>query len=267
MNRTALIAALGTGLAGAVLLFIYVSRFEAQVSGGPKVEVLVALQDIPLGTALDDKMLGTRFIPQAYVEGRHIRAVDARQVIGIRVSMGVKANESLLWTDLATTSEQRRDLSGLVKNGLRAVTIRADVTATFGGLVRPGDRVDVLLTSSHPTSDSVTLPLLQNVLVLAVGRDTGAVAQDEASKRRVTAATSQVTLSVSPEQAQLLTLAEEKGRLTLVLRNPDDIAIIEGLPEATPADIFQATKRAVLQRRDRPAAAPPTKPEGIERVH
>lgn len=211
-------------------------------------------------------MLGVRDIPQAYLEGRHIRAADARQILGIRVSMGVKANESLLWTDLATTSEQRRDLSGLVKAGMRAVTVRADATATFGGLVRPGDRVDVLLTSPHPTSDTVTIPLLQNVLVLAVGRDTGAIGLD--NQRKPTSPMSQITMSVTIEQAQILSLAGEKGKISLALRNPDDIAVLEGLPEATPADIFQADKRATLQRRDRPAQTAPTpiKPTEIEHV-
>ena len=85
-------------------------------------------------------MIGIRDLPAAYVEERHIRAADLQRIIGVRVSMGVKANESLLWTDLATTAQQRRDLSGLVRNGMRAVTIRAPASSAFGGLLRPGVR-------------------------------------------------------------------------------------------------------------------------------
>lgn len=262
MNRTAFFASVGTGLVGAVLLGVYVKRFEAEVSGGPKVAVLMATQEIPLGAALTESMVGVRELPQLYVEERHIRASDLKQIVGVRVSMGVKPGESLLWTDLATTSEQRRDLSGLLRPGMRAITIRADATSSFGGLLRPGDRVDVLLTTARPGVDGATVPLLQNVLVLAVGRDTGAVAVPD-QRKPAAPQFNQITLSVTIEQAQLLSLAGEQGKLALALRNPDDIAVIEGLPEVTPSDILQAEKRAVLQRRDRPQAQTKT---GIERV-
>jgi pilus assembly protein CpaB len=111
----------------------------------------MAVQDIPLGTVLTDRMLGVRYMPEAYVEFRHIRARDAARIIGVRMSMEVKANESILWSDLATTTGERRDLSSLVRNGMRAITIRADATSGFGGLLRPGDRVDAFLTVSRST--------------------------------------------------------------------------------------------------------------------
>src|SRR5688572_29806238 len=167
MNRKALLAAALAAVAGLVMLFLYMERFKAEATGGAPVGVVFAVQDIPLGTAITKQMVGIRPLPQAYVEDRHVVASDARRIIGVRVSMGVKANESVLWTDLATTSEQRRDLSALVRNGMRAITVRADVTSSFGGLLRPGDRVDVLLTAARSEGGSgerVTIPLLQNLL-------------------------------------------------------------------------------------------------------
>jgi pilus assembly protein CpaB len=229
-------------------------RFEDEASGGAPVAVVMATQDIPLGATLTQEMLGIRNLPATYVEERHIRAADVDRVVGVRVSMGVKANESLLWTDLATTAQQRRDLSGLVRNGMRAVTIRADVTSAFGGLLRPGDRVDVLLTALRGESrDKVTIPLLQNVLVLAVGADTGAqTAEERRGERRF----NEVTLSTTVEQAQILTFAGESGMLTLILRNPDDIAILDELPETTVNDIMEVQRRAQLLRRERPVEGP-----------
>lgn len=252
MNRVALIAALGAALLGLGMLWLYMQRFEAEVSGGPDVALVMATQDIPLGATLTDEMLGIRNLPASYVEERHIRAADAQRIIGVRVSMGVKANESLLWTDLATTSQQRRDLSGLVRNGMRAVTIRADTTSAFGGLLRPGDRVDMLLTTSRDGTaegNRVTVPLLQNVIVLAVGRDTG-MEEIEGRRRGSERRFNEVTLSVTVEQAQILTLSESTGTITLTLRNPDDIAILDGLPETTRSDILEPDRRARILRRE-----------------
>ncbi len=245
MNRKALVAALIIALIGVALLLLYKKRFEEKVSGGDPVAVLMAVQDIPLGTVLTDRMLGVRYMPEAYVEFRHIRARDASRIIGVRMSMEVKANESILWSDLATTTGERRDLSSLVRSGMRAITIRADATSGFGGLLRPGDRVDAFLTVSRSTDDDarVTIPLLQNVIVLAVGQDTGAI-QDGAGNIRRPGSVSQVTMGVTVTQAQLVAFATDRGRLTLVLRNPDDIAVVKDLPETTVQDILEAERKA-----------------------
>lgn len=274
MNRKALIAAGIAALAGLGMLFLYMKRFEAEASGGAPVMVLMATQDIPMGTAITRAMVGARPLPTAYLEERHIRASDAERIYGIRVSMGVKANESVLWSDLATTSEQRRDLSALVRNGQRAITVRAGLTSSFGGMLRPGDRVDVLLTADRPGStvagvgdlvmSRVTIPLLQNLIVLAVGRDTGgeqAATAAHPTAARVGAQPNQVTLSATVAQSQTLTYAADRGELTLILRNPDDIAILDGLPETSARDILEPERRAILLRRERPETAPE-----IERV-
>jgi pilus assembly protein CpaB len=248
-----------------MFLLLYKKRFETEASGGPPIPVLIAVQDVPLGTALTESMLGVRRIPQAYVEDRFIRYSDLRRIVGVRVSMGLKANQSVMWTDLATASDARRDLSSLVSTGMRAITVRADITNSFGGLLRPGDRVDVLGTLSRTGGDSdrVTIPLLQNVLVLAAGRDTGGEAQrqtvnGQAQPTNQPQEISQITLSVSMEEAQLITYAADRGGgqgrhtgLSLVLRNPEDIAILEGLPETNIDDIFEPARRAQVSRRRR----------------
>ncbi len=259
MNKAALLAAAVAALIGLGLLWLYMKRFEEEASGGTPVAVVMATQDIPLGTTITQEMVGIRNLPSSYVEERHIQAADAQRIIGVRVSMGVKANESLLWTDLATTAQQRRDLSGLVRNGMRAVTVRADLTSNFGGLLRPGDRVDALLTTVRgETRDTVTIPLLQNVLVLAVGADTGA--QELPGRREDRERFNEVTVSVTVEQAQILTFAQQAGTLTLILRNPDDIAILEELPETTASDIMDVERRVRLLHRERTQETGPTMP-------
>jgi pilus assembly protein CpaB len=263
VTRKAIIAAAISGVAGLVMLLLYMQRFEQEASGGPPVQVLVATRDIPLGAAISQDMLGLRPLPQSYVEDRHIPASEAQRIIGVRVTSGVRGGESLMWTDLATTSDQGRDLSALVRNGMRAITNRADVSATFGGLLRAGDRVDALLTVERDTRDHVTIPLLQNLLVLASGRDTGAPVRPGERRRSSSSTVNQVTLSVTLEQAAVLALAQEQGHVTLALRNPDDIAVVENAPETTTADIIEPTRRAQIQRRA-PEPEAPRVPQRVE---
>lgn len=245
------------------MLFLYMQRFEEEASGGPPVSVLVATRDIGLGVAITQDMLGARPLPQSYVEDRHIPTSEVERIIGVRVTSGVRGGESLLWTDLATTSEQRRDLSSLVIQGQRAITIRADVSASFGGLLRPGDRVDVLLTLERETNTYITLPLLQNHLVLASGRDTGAPARPGERRTTTQGTVNQVTISVNLEQAAALALAQEQGRLTLILRNPDDITIVENARDTTIGDIMGSEGRQRIQRRQ-PTEQQPTLPQRVE---
>lgn len=249
-----------------VLLFVYMKRFEEEVKGGAPVEVLVAKSDVPLGAQLTADMIGVMELPRAYLQERNIKREDAQRILGVRVRAGIGAGETILWTDLATTTEQSRDLSSLIREGMRAVTVGASAASAFGGLLRPGDRVDVLLTMEDANGGPVTVPLLQNVLVLAVGTDTGAVRVGGGDERdRIT----QVTLALTVEQSQLITFGASRGSMSLTLRNPDDITVIEELPETRMNDIIEAERRARVQRRSvtkrggGPPAAPaqPTGPQ------
>jgi pilus assembly protein CpaB len=225
MKRAALILALLVGALGGGLLWFYKQSFEAEVSGGRPIRVLVAAADLDLGDSLSAVRLGTRTLPEAYVEPRHIRAALAESVVGARVRAQVRAGETVLWSDLATSSPESRDLAGVVTPGMRAVAIPASHPITFDGLLRPGDRVDVLVSVQDPATDrSVTGPLLQNLIVLATGQRMGQVdgSQDEGSAGAAT-----VTVAVWPEQAVILADAAKDGSFSFALRNPDDIRILD----------------------------------------
>lgn len=126
------------------------------------------------------------------------------------------------------------------------MSIAGAARSSFGELMRPGDRVDALLTKQKPGSDArvVTVPLLQNILVLAVGDRFGAI-EEQSSKFR----TDSVTLLVTIDQAALLAQARRDGTLSLVLRNEDDLEINESLAETDDSDVLEQEKRARLQRR------------------
>lgn len=260
-SRAVLVAALCAAV-GLCLIWLYMRSFEEQASGGAMVEVLMARQNLTLGEQVDpDVMLVTRQIPTAYIEQRQVRATDRELIRGIRVIGGVRAGEVLLWTDLAAGSDSARDLSGLVRSGMRAVTIQADQSSSFGGLVRPGDRVDIFITLDRPTlgggEERVTVPLLQSLMVLAAGQDTGIPQRVEPNARRRAPPTMQnVTLSATVEQSQMIAFARQRGNITLVLRNPDDPTIAEGLGETTIEDLVTIERRQRVQS-SRPRTAEP----------
>jgi pilus assembly protein CpaB len=249
VNKKALLVAVLIALVGAGLGHLYLTRLEAEVTGGERISVLIAAKDLKPGTILTESVLGIRPIPQAYVGRRNINAKEAKTVVGIRVNNLIYANEPVLWSDVASLAEPGRDLSSGIQDGKRALAL-AQAT-TFDGLLRPGDRVDILFT---PATGEETSMLLQNILVLSVG---GQLSQDEAVRPNARS----VSISVSVEEGQLVTQAERQGTLRLVLRNPEDIELLEGVAKALRGDIIQ--QAAAAQRR----ATAPAKPAAKEIDH
>jgi pilus assembly protein CpaB len=221
-DKRALLLAVTALCCGLVLGHLYLRQLEARVTGGAQVHVVVSTQDAPQGAVLADVMLATRAIPQAYVESRHILARDVDKLAGTRLQVAARANEALLWTDIAGMASRPRSLSGLIRPGLRAFSIRSDA-GTLTELVRPGDRVDVVLLPTRGNEGAASpqaKPLLDGLLVLAVDDVIGA--DDE--RERAPRANPGITLAVTPEQGLTLSAAEQQGTLRLLLRNTDEVA-------------------------------------------
>ncbi len=233
MKHAALAVALVMALAGAGLLFLYKQRFEAEVGGGAKIEILVAASDLQLGDTLLSDKIATRGMPSSYVETRHIQANQIDSVMGVRVRSRLAAGETIMWSDLAISGGNSRDLSGLVIPRMRALAIPASSALTFDGLLRSGDRVDILLTVIDPRSErSQTYPLLQNLIVLAIGQTMGL--NGETGVGEGGSRISTVTVGVKPTEGQILANAMGEGKLTLLLRNVDDIRLLERGDESAP---------------------------------
>jgi Flp pilus assembly protein CpaB len=100
-----------------------------------------------------------------------------------------------------------------------------DSEAAIGSIVRPGDRVDVLVhvraDPNRGLRETVTLGVLQNVKVFAVNDSWEAQSSDKAVAAKT------VSLEVTPTEAQLVTLAGETGQIRLLMRGPDDDKRVE----------------------------------------
>lgn len=236
---------LGGALAmlGLGLQLAYVRRFEAEASGGPRVQLLAAARTIERGTKLTADLLTERSVPQAYVDERAIRASERDSILELRAVSTVPVQQTLVWTDLIATNDDRRDLSSLVQPGNRALPIRVQFEEALA-LIRPGDFVDVLSVDADARQSSV---LLQRVLVLAIGGETSADKTAESGGYRA----SLLTLSVSLQEAQLLSLAQSLGGLMVVVRGVSDPRVFDAPPDVDRSALHDSALRQSVQRPSR----------------
>lgn len=263
MNKRALVVSLVMALLGTALLLLYLQKFEREMSGGELVELLMVQQPIERGKVISEEMLTTRSVPLAYVEDRAIKAAERTKVLGIPASVALYPQQTLMWTDLAITTEDR-DLSSLIQPGKRAIAVRASTGQddTRGNqLIRPGDYVDVIATFHGDSNqgEQSSAVLLQRVLVLAVGTETQSVSDSKNRDEPSWSRDKQLTLSLSLPEAQLLSLASERGRLSVAVRPPSDPGTLDDLPDLKSSALLDTKVRADVQRR-------PTAPSGPVRI-
>jgi len=213
-----LIGAGASGLLAGYVALVYVSEEPAPLeAAAPARTVVVADRDLPAGSIIRREDVKTVGWPGGAVPRGF--ATQAGEVVGRGVIMEVRENEPLLDWKLAQR-EAGGGLSITIPDGMRAVSVRVDEVVGVAGFVLPGTRVDVLVTvtPSSDRSQTTTRIILHNVRALAADQR---YQQDiDGEPRYVTV----VTLLVTPEQAEDLTLAATEGRIQLALRNTLDSA-------------------------------------------
>ena len=249
MSKRALLLALIVATLGLVLMLLYVRRIEQQASGGERVQLLVAIKPIERGAVITDDVLAVREVPLAYVEDRAVKAAERAKVVGLRLGNNVQSQQTLMWSDLAIAADERRDLSALVQPGSRAVSVRARSGDKSYALIRPGDYVDVVAIMPEAQGDKRSaVVLLQKVLVLAVGLDTAnELMMDPNERNRNRTQEMVLTLSLHLQEAQLISLALEKGQITVALRNPEDQRIAERIPDMSSSALTDTKQREAVQ--------------------
>lgn len=247
INRRALVGSLIFAAFGTLLLLVYLRRFEQEMSGGERLAVVTVVRAVERGQTLTEDMLATREVPVAYIEDRAVKASERSKVLGLPVSVSLAPQQSLMWTDLAVTT-QERDLSKLIAPGKRGVTVRASSASDTRGnsLIRPGDYVDVIVTTfdSAQAKDLSASVLLQRVLVLAVGEETSTHLTNVGCQQAPSWLDEKLlTLSLSLSEAQLLSLALERGKLSVAVRNAQDPAVQGDIPDVTGAALLNREQR------------------------
>ncbi len=154
-------------------------------------------------------------------------------------------------------------LAAMIPSGMRAVAVRVNDVVGVAGFVVPGMRVDILISGNPPgpsnaVTGSLTRTLLQNIEVLSAGQD---FKKDNEGKPLGVAV---VNLLVSPEQAEMLSLASNQTTIQLVLRNPLDTQVAK-TPGTAVVELFAANgprkrpdpMKVYVKVPGKPAPAPP----------
>lgn len=276
INRRFLLLALVAGLVSAILVFAALSGSGGDEGGGGTagltVPVVVAKNDIPARAEITADMVEVRQVP---VNDRsELAFTDTTQVLGQVTRYPVAAGEHVLSTKVVSLTGPEADaesLSFVVPPGMRGIAINVSQVIGSGGLVLPGDYVDVIAVfdvdfrttqgeeTSRETADRfLAATVLQNVEVLAVAQtivdaapEATATENGETTDEAAPAATTDggqrprnteadadpeaatVTLAVTLEDAQKIFLVEENATLRLALRpfGEDDVADVGYLTE------------------------------------
>jgi pilus assembly protein CpaB len=252
-------AGLICGLVAAVLVFVIVARAGDDEGDGTR-SVVVAKQDIPAQSRLIADMLEVKTLPadeidpEAFTAGSQV--VD--RITGVPVAAGAQILPSMV------SNKAGDSLTFKITPGKRAVSIEVKEAVTAGGNVQPGDTVDVVgifdlgadadisavLAVFAPGAEPVVTPMntdrnlaatiLEGVKVLAVGQslaeseeNTSTTATKPETDAESRPKAKSVTLEVTPQQAQLLSLADEYGVLRLSVRPFGDYGPVGVAPVIT----------------------------------
>lgn len=249
-RRLLLILALGSGLLTAVMVYFYTASM-GQRANQPvykMVTVVVARTAIPARTTILPAMLETRELPEPAVLPNNVR--DQNEVIGAVTRDALVAGEPVL-KDRVWPKGTQPGLTFAIPAGKRAVTVAVNEVVGVAGFVKPGDLVDVLGTFERDfLGADTTATILQGVQVLAIAQQTKDEGKDEAK------VSTTVTLAVALEEAQKLTLAEERGRLRLVLR-PAGVAERVKPQPATAGDLIGGALKSAPPAQSAPAPPRP----------
>jgi len=193
------------------LITVMLSR-NHESSAAPMAKVIAAKTLLSYGDRITPANLQLLDYPlQSVPEGAFSTIEDIAGPGEERVALRTMVPGELVLATKISGKGGRATLSTLIDKGMRAITIAVNDVKGVAGFIQVSDRVDVLLTRNDHSQTDV---LLQNVKVLGIDQQAGS--DDKKDKPAVAKA---VTLEVSTEDAQKLTLGSSIGSLSLALRN------------------------------------------------
>ena len=240
------------------------------VGGGAETAVVVARLNIPARTAIQADMVEVVRVPSNALLGGAFSSSDL--AVGRVARIPIYKGEQLVQDKLATTKTEL-GLSYIVPQGHVGLAMKVDKVIGAGGLIRPGDRVDVIavvdvkysdIASDKQFTDTRSFYLAENVEVLAVeqklenrpvtpgasGSNDGTLVDQPAAD----AAATVVTLALTTDDAPKVLLADEKGKVRLAVRASGDTSTRDQ-KDTTFIDLTDAASQKAILDAIRIAAA------------
>jgi pilus assembly protein CpaB len=222
--KIALVVAIFFGLVAAYGIYNFLShqQKEADTLRAANQDIIVAAQDIPPGTTFNDEAIKKGLLKSTPWPKTSIPTgaySSPQQIIGKVNRVKIMANEPILESRLAG---EGAGLTVRLEAGKRALALRVDEIVGVSGFIVPDDRVDVILTTTPlgASGDTkISKIVLQNKRVLSVAQST----EQKDGKPQLARS---ITLEVTPEEAEKLSLASQEGQIVLALRGLGDDAAI-----------------------------------------
>ena len=221
--KIALVVAVFFGLVAAYGIYNFLRQKgqEAEALRQQTQNVVVAVQELPAGTAINDDMIKKGMVkgvqwPKASVPPGSFSSPE--QVMGKTNRLKIMAGEAILESRL---TGEGAGLTTRLEAGKRAMALRVDEIIGVSGFIVPDDRVDVIVTTTPPGNknqdDKVSKIVLQNKRVLSVAQSV----EQKDGKPQVARS---ITVEVTPEESEKLSLATQEGQIVLALRSTGDDA-------------------------------------------
>jgi pilus assembly protein CpaB len=213
--------ALLLGLITSFFVFSWLQNEKNRLMAAPiplskNVQVLVSNADLSWGTKLAPEMMQLQEFPSGAIPEGHFTSLEAIKDRVIMVDL--KRNELLLESKLAPLGTTSGGVAAVTDIDKRAMSVKVDDVIGVAGFIKPGDRVDVMVTiepEGGKQANMMSKMILENVKVLATGTQMERKGKDEEPKP-----VQVITVEVNVEEAEKLALASTQGRLRLALRNP-----------------------------------------------
>jgi pilus assembly protein CpaB len=218
-NRLLLVGIVALVLAGAVSFAVYrlLRGMVGANSAASAASVVVAAKDLAVGAKIEAQDVRLAQLPSSELPSNVFH--NTSDVVGRGVLVPMQRSELILGSKVAG-EEAGAGLPALIPPGMRAVSVKVNDVVSVAGFVLPGTRVDVILTGQPSKSNDTptATTVLENVQVLSAGPKL----EKDANGQPVNVPV--ITLLVSPDDAQKLTLAAGQGQIQLSLRSPMDLS-------------------------------------------
>ena len=234
---------IGTAIFAVMLLYSYTQEKSAQISKkfGAQTSIVTAVRNIGEMETLDDSMVQLKEYPSSFVQPEAM--LDIEDVVGLVALAPITEGEQILRTKL-TRPGPMTGLSLQVSPTRRALTIPIDEMRGVAKLLKPGDRVDVIVAldvRDGPVQRREVKTLMQDVLILATGikvvNELPRVFEEISGEnfiRNIRPATNfnSITVEADPGDIQDLVyvLSTSPGSLFVSLRHPSDHKRLVHLP-------------------------------------
>ena len=260
-----LFALVVSGAASMVLYRLITSQLEANKAANVT-KVLVASRNLGTGELIKDVDVKVADGNGPVPPGALLKPEDA---VSRGVVEAIYQGEVIVESRMAARGAGA-GLAAMIPQGMRAVAVRVNDVVGVSGYAAAGSHVDVLIAGNPPGSGAntgtVTKTLLQNIEILSAGQNI----QKDAEGKPVSVPV--INLLVTPEQAEILSLASNEARIQLVLRNPTDkeesktkgTAMAYLFSGGTPPPAAPKVEGAPPQRQARKPAPPPPPPPAPE---